>query len=234
MHFFPGAASGSSVLDLVLTAGPVGKTVLAFLLGLSVICWGVILERYFTFRRAARENAAFLKNFHSKTSLAKLRDLAGGVKGSPVVALFKAAFHEVSQFSVDGVSPGRAFDEDAVEDVRRMMARTAASTLRDLERSLTLLATTASASPFIGLFGTVWGIMDAFRRIGLSGAASIEAFAPGIAEALITTAAGLVAAVPAVIAYNSFVRQVRVMGIEMDDFQLEFIHLLEKQRRRTA
>lgn len=234
MHFLPGAASGSSVLDLVLTAGPVGKTVLAFLLGLSVICWGVILERYFTFRRAARENAAFLKNFHSKTSLAKLRDLAGGVKGSPVVALFKAAFHEVSQFSVDGVSPGRAFDEDAVEDVRRMMARTAASTLRDLERSLTLLATTASASPFIGLFGTVWGIMDAFRRIGLSGAASIEAFAPGIAEALITTAAGLVAAVPAVIAYNSFVRQVRVMGIEMDDFQLEFIHLLEKQRRRTA
>lgn len=234
MQVFLGVASGSSVLDLVWTAGPVGKTVLAFLLGLSVVCWGIILERYVTFRRAARENAAFLQHFHSKTSLAKLRDLAGGVKGSPVVALFKAAFHEVSQFSVDGISPGRTFDEDAVEDVRRMMSRTAASTMRDLERSLTLLATTASASPFIGLFGTVWGIMDAFRRIGMSGAASIEAFAPGIAEALITTAAGLVAAVPAVIAYNSFVRQVRVMGIDMDDFQLEFIHLLEKQRRRTA
>jgi biopolymer transport protein TolQ len=152
---------------------------------------------------------------------------------SPVAALFKAAFHEVSQHSVEGAA-GRTLDEDSIEDVERMIARTAAARTRELERSLTFLATVASTSPFVGLFGTVWGIMDAFARIGTSGAASIEAYAPGIAEALVATAAGLAAAVPAAIAYNSFLRQVRVMTIEMEEFQLDFVHLLQKRRRRAG
>ena len=152
---------------------------------------------------------------------------------SPVAALFKAAFHEVSQNSIEGAG-GRTLDADSIEDVERMIARTAAARTREMERSLTFLATVASTSPFVGLFGTVWGIMDAFARIGISGAASIESYAPGIAEALVATAAGLAAAVPAAIAYNSFLRQVRIMTIEMEEFQLDFVHLLQKRRRRAG
>jgi biopolymer transport protein TolQ len=140
----------------------------------------------------------------------------------------------VSQLAMDGSGKGRTLDDDAVEDVTRMISRAAASNLRDIERSLTFLATTAATAPFIGLFGTVWGIMDAFHAIGLSGATNIQSYAPGIAEALIATAAGLAAAVPAAVGYNYFLRQVRIMSIEMEEFEYDFIHLLQKRRRRPA
>jgi len=223
-----------SVIDLVLQAGPVGKATLFVLLLASIVSWGIMLERYRTFRKARRETEAFLSKFHSGARLSDLRDQAQKWTHSPVVALFKAAFHEVSQLAMDPSVSGRALDDDAVEDVKRMMSRTAASNLRDIERSLTFLATTASTSPFIGLFGTVWGIMDAFHKIGLSGATSIQTYAPGIAEALIATAAGLAAAVPAAVGYNYFLRQVRIMSIEMEEFEYDFIHLLEKRRRRPS
>jgi biopolymer transport protein TolQ len=222
------------VLELILDAGPVGKLVLLVLLAASVVCWGIIVERARSFRTAARETRAFLARFHGGARLAELRDLSETWKRSPIVSLFKAAFHEVSQLSLErGSSGGRALDDDAIADVQRMMSRSAAANLRDMERSLTFLATTASTAPFVGLFGTVWGIMDAFQRIGLTGAASLETYAPGIAEALIATAAGLLAAVPAAIAYNSFHRQVRTMSIEMEEFQYDFTHLLQKRRRRV-
>ncbi|RMG43989.1 MAG: hypothetical protein D6718_10770 [Acidobacteria bacterium] len=226
---------GASVVDLVLQTGPVGKLVLLILLAASVICWGIILERGRTFRIANRETRAFLARFHGGARLAELRDAAEHWHRSPVVALFKAAFHEVSELSLEqGAGVGRVLDADAIEDVERMMARTAAANTRTLERSLTFLATTASTAPFVGLFGTVWGIMEAFHRIGYTGAASLEAYAPGIAEALIATAAGLLAAVPAAVAYNSFLRQVRTMSIEMEEFQYDFTHLLQKRRRRVG
>jgi len=232
----PLAAGGTDVLRLVLEAGPVAKLVLLLLLVASVISWGIIVERSRFFRAASRETRAFLARFHGGARLAELRDLAERWYRSPVVSLFKAAFHEVSQLSLEagGAGVGRALDEDAIADVQRMMERTAAANTRDLERSLTFLATTASTAPFIGLFGTVWGIMGAFHRIGMTGAASLETYAPGIAEALIATAAGLFAAIPAAVAYNSFLRQVRIMGIEMEEFQYDFVHLLQKRRRRVG
>ncbi|MDH3286000.1 MAG: MotA/TolQ/ExbB proton channel family protein, partial [Acidobacteriota bacterium] len=163
------------------------------------------------------------------------RDASEGWQRSPVVSLFKAAFHEVSQLSLESpTGTGRSLDDDAIEDVQRMMSRSAAANIRDMERSLTFLATTASTAPFVGLFGTVWGIMDAFQRIGMTGAASLETYAPGIAEALIATAAGLLAAVPAAVAYNSFYRQVRNMSIDMEEFQYDFTHLLQKRRRKVV
>ena len=223
-----------SVIDLVLQAGPVGKATLLVLLVASIVSWGIILERARTFRRARRETQAFLAKFHSGSRLSDLRDQAQKWTRSPVVGLFKAAFHEVSQLSMDASGAGRALDDDAVEDVTRMISRAAAANLRDIERSLTFLATTASTAPFIGLFGTVWGIMDAFHAIGLSGATNIQSYAPGIAEALIATAAGLAAAVPAAVGYNYFLRQVRITSIEMEEFEYDFIHLLQKRRRRPA
>ena len=139
--------------------------------------------------------------------------------------------NEVSQLAMDPSVSGRALDDDAVEDVKRMMSRTAASNLRDIERSLTFLATTASTSPFIGLFGTVWGIMDAFHGIGKSGSASLAVVAPGISEALVATAIGLIAAIPAVIAYNHFLNKVNVLIGEMDNFSQEMLNVVQRMPR---
>ncbi|NJN64588.1 MAG: Tol-Pal system subunit TolQ [Acidobacteria bacterium] len=227
------AAGGHSIIELVMQAGLVGKLVLLALVVVSVVSWGIIVERYRTFRRSARETRLFLGRFHGGARLAELRDLSEEWTHSPISSLFKAAFHEVSQLSLESKGGiGRLLDEDAIADVKRMMERTAAANIRGMERSLTFLASTASTSPFIGLFGTVWGIMTSFQRIGETGSASLEAYAPGIAEALIATAAGLAAAIPAAVAYNSFLRQVRIMSIEMEEFQYDFIHLLQKRRRR--
>lgn len=226
-------ADGHSIVDLVMQAGLVGKLVLLTLSILSIVGWGVIIERYRSFRRASRETRLFLARFHGGARLAELRDLSETWEHSPIASLFKAAFHEVSQLSLENkTGVGRILDEDAIADVKRMMERTAAANLRNMERSLTFLATTASTAPFIGLFGTVWGIMTSFQRIGATGSASLEAYAPGIAEALIATAAGLAAAIPAAVAFNSFLRQVRIMSIEMEEFQYDFVHLLQKRRRR--
>ncbi len=228
-------AAGPSVVELVLKAGLVGQLTLLVLLLASLVCWGIIVERARTFRAASRETRAFLTRFHGGARLAELRDLSEKWNHSPVVALFKAAFHEVSQLSIETrADVGRVIDEEAIADVERMIARTGAAATRDMERSLTFLASTASTAPFIGLFGTVWGIMNSFHGIAEAQHASIEVFAPGIAEALVATAAGLVAAVPAAIAYNSFLRQVRIMGIEMEEFQYDFTHLLQKRRRKVS
>jgi biopolymer transport protein TolQ len=228
--------TGSSMIDLVLQAGPVAKLVLLLLLIASIVSWGLIVERGRHFRIANRETRGFLSRFHRGTRLAELRDQCESWTHSPVVALFKSAFHEVSQLSMEAGSAGvgRALDEDAIADVERMLARTSAAAAREMERSLTFLATTASTAPFVGLFGTVWGIMDSFHSIGLTGSATLANYAPGIAEALIATAAGLFAAVPAAVAYNSFLRQVRKMNIEMEEFQYEFTHMLWKRRRRVS
>ncbi len=229
------AQGGPSIIDLILDAGPIGKFVLALLLLASLVCWGIIVERYRSFRRAHRETRSFLSRFHGGARLAELRDLSEKWHRSPVVALFKAAFHEVSQLSMETrADVGRILDEVAIEDVQRMISRSVAANTRDMERSLTFLATTASTAPFIGLFGTVWGIMDSFQTIGVTGAASMQSYAPGIAEALIATAAGLFAAIPAAVAYNSFLRQIRIMSIEMEEFQYDFIHLLQKRRRKVS
>ncbi len=229
------ATPRSDVLSLVADAGPVAKVVLAILLVASVISWGIIVERWRYFRKASGETRGFLSRFHGGARLAELRDVSERWTHSPVVSVFKAAFHEVSQLSMEGPSgAGRALDEEAVSDVQRMMERAAAANTRNIERSLTFLATTATTAPFLGLFGTVWGIMESFRRIATSGAANLESYAPGIAEALIATAVGLFAAIPAAVAYNSLLRKVRVMISEMDEFQYDFVHLLQKRRRRAG
>ena len=219
----------TSIVELVRESGPMAKAVLSLLALFSIVSWGIISERWFTFRRAEAQTQTFLERFRR---VGKLSDLADSVEDdhhSPVVALFQAGYDELRRGAgrAPSENPGH-IERRVMAGIERMLLRTANAETRNLERRLTFLATTASVAPFIGLFGTVWGIMNAFRGIGAAGAASVAAYAPGIAEALVTTAAGLAAAIPAVIAYNHFNRRVRVLNTQMDEFATDFVHLIEQ------
>lgn len=228
MSFIPLAVApqGLNVWSLVWEAGPMAWTVLGVLVLFSVISWGIVAERWRRFRRAEAETNDFLDRFHQGGGLAAIQDETADLKWSPVAEVYRAGFREIS---LNPVGEG-AIRGEALEAVDRMLRKSSGVQLTELERSLGFLATTASASPFIGLFGTVWGIMNAFRSIGVQGAASIAAYAPGIAEALVATAFGLLAAVPAVIAYNHFIARLRSMESLIEEFRADFLHRLQGRR----
>ena len=228
MSFIPLAAApqGLNVWSLIWEAGPMAWTVLSVLALFSVISWGIVAERWRRFRRAEAETNEFLDRFHQGGGLAAIQDETATLKWSPVAEVYRAGFREISLNPV-GEGPIRG---EALEAVDRMLRKSSGVQLTEMERSLGFLATTASASPFIGLFGTVWGIMNAFRSIGVQGAASIAAYAPGIAEALVATAFGLLAAVPAVIFYNHFLARLRSMESLIEEFRADFLHRLQGRR----
>ena len=219
-------SSGLDVWSLVLDSGPMAKFVLAVLLVFSVTSWGIMAERYRRFRRAEETSRRFLERFERGGGLAAIQDDTRDVAGSPIADIFRAGFREIS------LNPpaGGTVDALGLDAVHRVLRKSASVQLGDLERSLGFLATTASATPFIGLFGTVWGIMNAFRGIGVSGSASLAAYAPGIAEALVATAAGLVAAIPAVIGYNHFLGRLRSMDLSVEEFVADFTHRIQGRR----
>jgi biopolymer transport protein TolQ len=218
---------GLNVWSLVLEAGPMSKLVLLILAGFSIASWGIMAERYRRFRRAEEESRAFLERFHKGGGLAAIHDETKHLKWSPLADIFRAGFREISLNPLaDTSNPGG----DALEAVERVLRKNAAVNMAEMERSLGFLATTASATPFIGLFGTVWGIMNAFRGIGVTGTASLAAYAPGIAEALVATAAGLAAAIPAVIGYNHFLGRLRGVDLLVDEFIADFIHRVQGRR----
>ncbi|TDI50860.1 MAG: hypothetical protein E2P01_00475 [Acidobacteria bacterium] len=228
MSFIPLAAApqGLNVWSLVWEAGPMAKFVLLLLAAFSVISWGIVAERWRRFRRAEAETNKFLDRFHQGGALPTIQDETADLKWSPVAEVYRAGFREIS-LNPAGEGPIRG---ESLEAVDRMLRKSSGVQLTELERSLGFLATTASASPFIGLFGTVWGIMNAFRSIGVQGTASIAAYAPGIAEALVATAAGLLAAVPAVIFYNHFLARLRSMESLIEEFRADFLHRLQGRR----
>jgi biopolymer transport protein TolQ len=206
VHSILGAtASGLDIWALVLNAGAMSKFVLVVLLVFSVASWGIIAERWRAFGRAERESDAFLDRFKKGGGLAAIQDATASLNASPLAHLYRAAFREIS------LNPPPAEGPDP-------------ATVTSLEKSLGFLATTAGATPFIGLFGTVWGIMNAFHGIGVTGTASLQAYAPGIVEALVATAAGLAAAIPALIGYNHFMRKLRLFEAGMDEFSADMIH----------
>ncbi len=227
MSFIPLAAApqGLNFWSLIFDAGPMAWAVLGILAVFSVTSWGIAAERWRRFRRAEAETGEFLERFHQGGGLASIQDDTASLKWSPVAEVYRAGFREISLNPVEGPVRG-----EALEAVDRMLRKSSGVQLTELERSLGFLATTASASPFIGLFGTVWGIMNAFRSIAVQGAASIAAYAPGIAEALVATAAGLLAAVPAVILYNHFLARLRSMESLIEEFRADFLHRLQGRR----
>jgi biopolymer transport protein TolQ len=226
-----------SVFQMITSSGPVAKTVLVVLLGFSFLSWSVMIERFRLYRRALKESRDFLNSMDQIRNLADLRERCDRFSGSPVASIFKAGFRELTSQAVgpdDRRFPGApvAASETSlgrrIERVQRVLDRAALAESDRLEAFLPVLATTGSVTPFVGLFGTVWGIMNAFQKIGVQGSASLGAVAPGISEALITTAAGLAAAIPAVIGYNYFLGQFRQINSAMDDFALRFVAIAEQ------
>lgn len=206
-----------SALQLMLEAGAVVKGVLLILFSFSAFSWAIIGYKYWFFTLAARQSEEFLSAFRQRQATKALGELLPMAKACPVSPLANV-FHAVIEDH-----PSRQVDES-----RRLVSRYEALESAKLDSKLTFLATTGSTTPFIGLFGTVWGIMDSFRSIGSAGSASLAVVAPGIAEALIATAVGLAAAIPAVVAYNYYLSRSRRLTIAMEDFSEELLALLAK------
>ncbi len=205
--------------------GLVGKAVLAILLLFSILSWATTLIVWRRFRRSRSASHRFAGTFRKAKRLADVQPALGPLKHSALVGLFRAGYAEIEAQIAHGAGSQSIRSLDAVE---RSLIRASRIEASRLSRFVPFLATTAAATPFIGLFGTVWGIMGSFAAIGSTGSTSITAVAPGISEALINTAAGLFAAIPALVAYNYFVQQLRRARGEMEDFTLEFLNLTER------
>jgi biopolymer transport protein TolQ len=232
-------AQGSlSILQLVLDASPVSKLALAVLLLFSVASWGIILAKAVALRRAEQHSKSFLDVFRRSAKFSEVQGVCKSLEHSPLVGLFQAGYAELTQqLRTDARTgaPGSSPEGTAARPILKSLAavdrallRASASEVNKLETHVTFLATTASLAPFVGLFGTVWGIMSAFAGIGAQGSTDLAVVAPGIAEALVATAVGLFAAMPAVYFYNHFTSKVKVMASEMDDFALEFLNISER------
>ena len=213
--------------NLFLNITLVPWIVLFILLFFSVFSWAIIFKKYRTFKRAHRESQEFLRIFHNSKKLSEIRASAEQFNSSPLPGLFLGGYHEIEGQASYSENPGKARIR-SLDSVRRALQIASSDELSRLERWLSWLATTGGVSPFIGLFGTVWGIIDAFNGLGMASTASLQSVAPGIAEALITTAAGLFAAIPAVIAYNHYVQRVKEFGSTLDEFSLEFLNMTER------
>jgi biopolymer transport protein TolQ len=208
-----------------LHTGWVGKTVLAILLLFSLSSWAAIFLISRRFRRSAAASRRFTAAFRKAQRLADVQAVTSKAAQSSLVGLFRAGYAEIEAQLAHARGSQTIRSLDSVE---RSLLRASRIESARLSRFLPFLATTAAATPFIGLFGTVWGIMDSFANIGSMGTTSITAVAPGISEALINTAAGLFAAIPALLAYNQFVQRLRQARGEMEDFTLEFLNLTER------
>ncbi len=209
-----------SIIHLILQAGFVVKSVLIILLFFSIVSWAIIFFKQRYFSKANKETEQFMRLFRSTRNLNNLYQSTIGLTLSPIANVFRAVYTETSQRE-------RA-------ETKRLLRRYNALESAKLEKYLSFLATTGSTTPFIGLFGTVWGIMNSFRGIGVTGAASLAVVAPGIAESLVATAAGLAAAIPAVIAYNYYLSMAKRMIIDMEDFSEDLLYLFTEAKNNEV
>ena len=219
------------LLDAFLGSGPMAKIVLGILTLMSLASWAIILNKYLHFRKADAQSRDFLRTFHRSNKFSEVHSTSERLSASPLVGVFQAGYAEIdTQIKNSGDRPrdGSRYLIQSIVAVERSLRRAVNVEIASLARGTQFLATTAAAAPFIGLFGTVWGIMIAFGDIGATGSTSIVTVAPGIAEALINTAAGLGAAIPALIGYNYFAQRLRGSKAQMEDFGLEFINLAER------
>lgn len=226
-----------TIWSLIIQAGLIVKGVMVLLLLFSVICWGIILTKAITLSRAHKHTQLFFDAFRESRKFSILYAEAKQFTYSPLAHVFKAGYSELNRMSRIQAAAHRANDETsqepeyertAMDNITRSLQQAVTSERTRLERGVNFLATTGSSAPFIGLFGTVWGIMESFRSIGAKGSASLTVVAPGIAEALIATAAGLAAAIPAVIFYNYFLSRINTISTEMDNFASELINIIER------
>ena len=220
-------------LDLVTGSGPVVQVVLYVLVLFSVVSWGIIFYKYRQMRLAQGESAKFIELFWDSRNLTSIHDASRELKAGSVAQVFRAGYEELVRVTRTRkeATQGEALTTElgGVDNVARAMKRATTVEITKLEKALTFLATTASTTPFIGLFGTVWGIMTSFRAIAGQQTTSLAVVAPGIAEALFATAIGLVAAIPATIFYNKFVSDVNKQAQRLEGFADEFAAILSRQ-----
>jgi len=230
----PGAPNQGGAWELVRRSGPMVKFVLLVLFFLSITTWGIIIFKYVQLRMARNRSLSFLEIFWERKRLEVILEETDHLAGSSLLSLFKSGYQELMKIK-RGRHPQPEEDRESpslemagIENLSRALRRASTAETTRLEASLTFLATTASAAPFIGLFGTVWGIMNTFQGIGRAGSASLAVVAPGISEALIATAFGLFAAIPAVMAYNYFTNQVRYLSNLMEGFTQDFLNICQR------
>lgn len=232
--------TNSSLLSLIIGSSPLSKAVLISLAMLSIASWAIILYKLWVFRRSKRQSSSFLDVFRRSNKFSEVQAVCRSLGESPLVGLFQAGYAELTA-QLRQSPPGGALNDPAhptaggqrptlksLPAVDRALMRASVVEVNKLEKRIPFLATTASVAPFIGLFGTVVGIMMAFQGIGQTGSTNLGVVAPGIADALVATAAGLVAAIPAVVAYNHLSNRVKLFAAEMDDFAMEFLNIAER------
>lgn len=228
----PALAPQHDILDLIKGSSLVVQLVLYLLVFFSIVSWGIIFFKLKQVHNAKQQSGKFIEMFWERRNLSTIHDASQDLKASPVAQVFRAGYEEIVRVSrTKKESPGSegfSTELSGIDNVVRAMKRATSMEITKLEKSLTFLATTASTAPFVGLFGTVWGIMNAFRGLSVTHSSSIQAVAPGIAEALIATAVGLAAAIPALMAYNHFAQQIKVLAVEMDNFSHEFLNIAER------
>lgn len=236
----PGS-SGSTILEILARSTWISKAVLVCLAIFSIVSWGIVLYKTWTFGRGERQTRKFVDVFRRSSKFSEVQAVCGSLNDSPLVGLFQAGYAELTaqlrqsapaaELPNGGSNPRGVATRPTLKSltaVDRALTRASGVELNKLERHLPFLATTASITPFIGLFGTVMGIMMSFEGIGQTGSTNLGVVAPGIAEALVATASGLVAAIPAVYFYNLLTQRVKVFASEMDDFAMEFLNIAER------
>ena len=228
-----GAGDKLDIVSLIVHAGAVPKAVLGLLALMSLISWYVIGAKFMYLARAYHRSVKFVEKFWD-SSLDEMWKEAQTAPPSPVSEVFRAGYQELVKLrkrhtQSQGESKADEGGLGDIESLERALSRARTMAITEMENKVPFLATTASAAPFIGLFGTVWGIMNSFRNIGAKGAANLATVAPGIAEALVATAIGLVAAIPAVMGYNYLSRRIRVISAEMETFTNDFLNIIRRR-----
>ncbi len=220
---------------MIMHAGPMGQMVMLTLLLFSIASWAIVFMKIRLFKKAVLDTEDFLEAFWSSKTLNDAATAAERFPLSPEAAVFSSGFTELQKINKirnrkEGGQTGETLDMQlaTMDNLKRAIRQAESQEIGDLGKSLPFLATTGSAAPFIGLFGTVWGIMASFHDIGMRGSASLAVVAPGISEALVATAAGLAAAIPAVIAYNYFSNRLAEIENEMENFSTDFLNLVER------
>lgn len=229
-----GASEGESlsIFSLIFEADIVVQLVLFGLVGMSVMCWAIVLNKWFTIGRALRQSQDFVDMFWKSQRLDQVYERTTRFPRAPVAEVFKAGYVELAKLTQQNEAGESAMDLGLSENIERALRRAGNVEIAHLERLVPFLATTGSTAPFIGLFGTVWGILRAFQRIGATGNASIQTVGPDIAHALIATAVGLLAAIPAVMAYNYFNSRIKGIAGEIDGFSSDFLNIVKRHYRR--
>jgi len=213
------SAVGSIVADIIVILA------LALLVVMSLVSWAIILQKFLRLGSATRQSNRFMDLFWASKRLDTVYEKCGAFRGSPIAEVFRAGYQELAKITASGADGKRA---DATDNLERTLRRATSVESTNLERYVTFLGTTGSTAPFIGLFGTVVGILSAFNKLGTGGQATIDVVGPDIAFALVSTAVGLAAAIPAVIAFNYFNSSLRILKIEMENFSADFLNIVKR------